>query len=118
MHQACSQGGSLGVEEPPSQIKGPQFYQKGPLFRLKKPQICQKGRPQICLKVHYFVEKVHNFAKKVQYFVKKVHNFVQKNHPVEVSGYGPVHSYVAGKYWQISKNWRGNIGCKMVRKYW
>ena len=45
--QACSQGGSLGVEESPSQIKGP-------LFCLKRPQICQK--------VHYFVEKVHNFA--------------------------------------------------------
>ena len=26
--QARSQGGSLGAEEPPSQIKGSQFYQK------------------------------------------------------------------------------------------
>ena len=49
-----ARGSSLGAEEPPSQMKGPQFYQKGPLFCLKKPQIC--------LKVHYFVEKVHNFA--------------------------------------------------------
>ena len=31
----------------PSQIKGPQFYQKGSLFCLKKPQICQKG-PLFC----------------------------------------------------------------------
>ena len=52
---------------------------KDALFCLKKLQIC--------LKVHYFVEKIH---KKVQYSVEKVHNFVQKNHPVEVSGYRPV----------------------------
>ena len=38
--QARSQGGFLGAEEPPSQIKGPQSYQKGPLLCLKKPQIC------------------------------------------------------------------------------
>ena len=54
--QVHSQGASLGAEEPPSQIKDPQFYQKGPLFCLKKPQICQKGplfclkKPQICQK--------------------------------------------------------------------
>ena len=40
--------GSLG-EEPPSQIKGPLFYQKAPLFSLKKPQICQRGA-LFCLK--------------------------------------------------------------------
>ena len=30
--QARSQGGSLGAEKLPSQTKGPQFYQKDPLF--------------------------------------------------------------------------------------
>ena len=30
--QARSQGGSVGSDEPPSQIKGPLFQRKGPVF--------------------------------------------------------------------------------------
>ena len=100
LNRPVAKGGSLGAKEPPSQIKAPQFYQKGSLFCWKKLQICQNcllfclRRPQNCWKVHYFVQKVHNFTKKVQYnFVEKVHNFVQKKHPAKVSGYGPVELY-------------------------
>ena len=34
-HRPVAKGGSLGAEELPSQIKGPQFYHKGQLFCLK-----------------------------------------------------------------------------------
>ena len=43
MYQARSQGGSLGVEEPHSQIKGSQFYQKGPLFCLKNHKFVKES---------------------------------------------------------------------------
>ena len=47
-----------------SQIKGPQFYQKGPLFCLKSHNFFKRSailfiKPQISLKVHYVQKNIN-----------------------------------------------------------
>ena len=75
-----SQGWFSRCGRTPSQIKRPLFYQKGPLFCLKKPQISQK--------VHYFVLKNTQLLKSSLTFLKRsTAQFC--NHPVEVSDYRP-----------------------------